>query len=283
MKRLLLLRIFLLLAVALAATGCGALRGMERSTSYMFFSNSTEAQLGNQYAEQIGGEYKLLDDPVAQEWLQRTGAKLVEHSPKVSQEFRFYFTDSPEVNAFAIPGGHCYVNLGLVQYAENEAQVVAVIGHEINHVTRRHGMVHMQRQMGLELVVVGIGSFFNSAAAQAAALATQGGGYLALQSFGRDDEREADRYGIEAMYNAGWDPREGMRFFEKLHELSGGKAPGFFEQMLSTHPATPERVKNIEKQIAQYDLVSVPLVKDTPEFQAMKARLAEIYGAAPAE
>lgn len=274
-----LLRLVAMLVFAAALSGCGALRSMERSTSYMFFSNSTEQQLGTQYAEQIQGEYTLVDDPVAQEWLERTGARLVEESPKVSQEFRFYLTDSREVNAFAIPGGHCYVNVGLILYADNEAQVAAVVGHEINHVTRRHGMVHMQRAMGLELVVVGIGTFFNSTAAQAAALATQGGGYLALQSFGRDDEREADALGVEAMYNAGWDPREGAKFFEKLHALSGGTQPGFIDRMLSTHPASTERVKNIEKQIAGYDLVSVPLVVDTPEFQAMKARLEAIYGA----
>ncbi len=272
----------LLVLVLLPVVGCGAFRGFEKASSRFFFPASTESALGNQYAEQIRGEYDIIEDPVAQPWLDRVGAALIEYSPQTPHEFNFYLTSAGEVNAFAVPGGHCYVNMGLVLYADNEAQVVAVVGHEINHVTTRHGMLHLQRAMGLQLVAVGVGVFLEDATARAAGIvATQATGYIALQSFGRDDEREADKLGIEAMYRAGWDPREGARFFEKLHELSDGNKPGFLEQMLSTHPATTERIENINRQIAEYDLISVPLVVNTPEFQAVQARLEAIYGQSP--
>ncbi len=276
-------RRFLRLAFVLALlplAGCGAFRGFEKTTSKFFFPASTEKALGDQYAGEIQSEFEIVQDPVVQPWLDRVGAALVANSPETPHEFNFYLTSAPEVNAFAIPGGHCYVNAGLILYADNEAQVVAVVGHEINHVTQRHGMLHMQRAMGLSLVAVGIGVFVDSAAARAASIAaTSAGGYVAIQSFGRDDERESDKLGVEAMYHAGWDPREAARFFEKLHALGGGNTPGFLDTMLSTHPATLERVENIEKQVADYDLVSVPLVVDTPEFQAVQARLEAIYGA----
>ncbi len=275
-------RFFQLLTLSiltLALTGCGAWRSTERGMTNFFYSPAVEAEMGNQYAEQIQGEYNLIEDPVAQAWVDRVGAALVEHSPDCPQDFNFYLTDSKDVNAFAIPGGHCYVNVGLMLYADNEAQVAAVVGHEINHVTARHGMMHLQRAAGLELVIVGASAAISDEKARAAAIvAGQAGGYLALQSFGREDEREADKLGIDAMYNAGWDPREGRKFFEKLHALSGGNDPGKFAQLLSTHPATAERIANIDAQIAEYDLWSIPLITDTPEFQALKARLQAIYG-----
>ncbi|MGF1572922.1 MAG: M48 family metalloprotease, partial [Sumerlaeia bacterium] len=194
----------LLLLTAFVGTGCSAFRGAELATSRLLVSPGTEKSLGIQYAEQIGKQYEILNDPQGQAWLDRVGALLVANSPSTKQEFSFYLTASPEVNAFAIPGGHCYINVGLINYAENEAQVVAVVGHEINHVTRRHGIVQVQRSAGLQMFVVA-GSFLISspAAKTAAVLAGTGGTYLASRKFGRDDEREADQYGVDAMYKSG--------------------------------------------------------------------------------
>lgn len=262
-----------------AGSGCAGFRAFERSTSHIFFPASTEASLGQQSSQQVAEEFTLLSHPQGQAWLDRVGHTLVEHSPRTSQEFKFHLTDSPEVNAFAIPGGYCYVNLGLVVFADNEAQVVAVVGHEINHVTGRHGLLRVQRATGIGLITWVVTSRFRSPAAQAGAvIAAQGGGFLAMQDFSREDEREADAWGVKAMYDAGWDPREAARFFEKLAALQQGGPPNLLDRLLSTHPATPERVENINKQIQQYDL-SVPLIVDTPEFQSVKAALRQHHEA----
>jgi len=272
------LRALLIAAAVLVLAGCSVFRSAEYGMTRFTFTPEAEASMGTQFSQEIEKEYPVLDDAVAKAWVERVGASLAEHSPPTAQQFRFQVTRSPEVNAFAIPGGFCYVNIGLILYADNEAQVVAVVGHEINHVTARHGLRNLQRKVGVEsLSGLAASQLPDARAAAAASIAAQAGGYLALQRFSRDDEREADRLGVDAMYGAGWDPREAARFFEKLNALHGS-APNFLTNLMSTHPATPERVQNINQQIAAYDLMSTPLTVDSPEFQAMKARLEALYG-----
>lgn len=269
------------LALLLAVfAGCQTFRTTEYLTSRQLFPPESEAALGAEYAAQIEQEYPVASDPVVDPWLQAMGESLARHSPETEQAFTFQLTASPEVNAFAIPGGYCYINVGLVLFAENEAQVAAVVGHEINHVTRRHGLINLQRVMGVQaLSVLAAATLEDERVRAASVLATQAGGYLALRSFSRADEREADKLGVEAMYKAGYDPREAARFFERLAELQG-RQPSFLENFLSTHPATTERVTAIQEQIQSYDLYSVPLIKSTPEFEAIQERLRQLYGQA---
>ncbi|MBI5154221.1 M48 family metalloprotease [Candidatus Poribacteria bacterium] len=263
----------------LTLTGCAAFRNAERGLTRMTFTTDQEMALGLEYSKQISQEVVLIEDPDAQAWVDRVGEALVANSPKSGVPFQFRVTASPEVNAFAIPGGFCYVNVGLILYADNEAQVVAVVGHEINHVTGRHGLMSLNRAVGVETVATLASSQIEDERQRAAAvLAAQGGGFLATRRFGRDDEREADHWGIEAMYKAGWDPRQGVEFFRKLHALHGGATPGLLQQMVSTHPATPERIAYLEKQVAGYDLLSVPLTVDSPEFESLKTKLKAQYG-----
>lgn len=272
------LQLVLVVMVLALSSGCSVWRGGERSMSRLMFSTSMERQLGASYAEQITSDVTLVEDPEVQAWVEDMGYRLVETSPPTKQDFEFHVTTNKEVNAFAIPGGFCYVNLGLILYADNEAQVAAVVGHEVNHVTRRHGLMRIQRGMGLGIVVAAAGILVEDTTARAATVAAgSGAGFLAMQRGSRDDEREADKYGVAAAYEAGWDPREGAKFFEKLNALSGGGSPGMFQTWLSTHPPSPERVKNIEKQIADYDL-NVPMTVNTARFKAIQAKLRAKYG-----
>lgn len=276
MKRLFIV-CFLLVAVSVG-TGCGAMRPVERGVSRLIIPASTEAQLGASYAAQIEQEIPLLNDAETQAWLEEMGQRLVAHSPNSPQEFRFAVAASRDVNAFAIPGGYCYVNLGLLLYADNEAQVAAVMGHEVNHVTRRHGILRLQRAMGLQLATYGVSALFRSDMGRAAALlAGTGTGYVATQQFSQQDELEADRDGVLAMYEAGWDPREAAAFFQKLADLQAGYTPSWLESFMATHPATERRIERINAMVAEMDL-SRPLVVNTPRFEAIQTRLREQYG-----
>ncbi len=243
----------------------------------MLISSNSEEQLGRNYAAQIEQEVTVIQDPVAQAWLDRVGSALVKHSPNTSQTFKFAFTSSGEVNAFAIPGGYCYINQGLVLFADNEAQVVSVIGHEINHVTKRHGIMALQRSLGLQ---VGLGilsvAVTGSDYASIASLAAESGSMLAMRSFGRTDEREADRYGVEAMYKAGWDPREAAAFFSKLGQKSKGGS-SWVAAFTSTHPLSEERVENIRSQIEKYDL-NQNLTVNSDEFISIQNRFRDKFG-----
>lgn len=266
-------RLAMLAVLVVTLAGCSVLRSSERTLSTMTYPPRVESLMGQQFAEEIEQEYPVVRDEVADAWLTRMGERLVDYSPSTSQQFRFQFVDSPDVNAFAIPGGYCYVNIGLVLFAENEAQVAAVVGHEINHVTRRHGILSLQRARGIQTAGDLFAAQVTSGAAQQAARATaNAGGYVAMRKFGREDEHEADYYGVRAMYGAGYDPREAVRFFQKLHGLQGGNTPSFLERMMATHPATQERVARLEALVAELDL-TVPLIKDSPEFHTVQQRL----------
>lgn len=262
----------LLATTGVASTGCRAVAATELAFADMLINNRQEAQLGAEYATQIEGEIPPMGDPVLDEFVSEIGHLLVQHSPPAGVEFNFKVTADPSVNAFAIPGGFCYVNAGLILAAENEAELAAVIGHEINHVTRRHGVRSIVRAVGFEQA----GSLIDAAGGKGAGKLVSGtGGVLGVRRFGREDEREADRYGVEAMYKAGYDPRAGATFFEKLFRLSGSKDPGLAGTIMSTHPPSMERVENIQRQVEQYDL-SRPMILNTERFPQMQARTRQL-------
>jgi len=271
--------------VAMTA-GCQTLRSAEQKVSYMTIPPDQEAQLGEQYSKQIEQELTVVDDPEVQRWIDDLGQKLVVHSPQTEQSFTFKVTDDPEINAFAIPGGYCYIQAGLILASDNEAQVAAVVGHEINHVTTRHGVRSLQRAVGFDL----LGSALSSGdASQVVGLVQQAGGMVAMRSFGREDERQADQLGVEAMVGAGYDPREAAEFFRKLNKAESGGAPAgskgvmsFVSSMLSTHPATLERVESIEAQVQQMNLEGKDLKKTTPEFERVRAIISKkVQGEVP--
>jgi predicted Zn-dependent protease len=145
------------------------------------------------------------------------------------------------VNAFALPGGYVYLTRGILAYINNEAELAAVMGHEIGHVTARHTVRQMTRTQ-LTQIGIGVGSAVSPAFGQLGNMSNRTLGLLFLR-FSREDEREADRLGVEYAAKAGYDPREVSNFFEVLRSLSqdqdGESVPGF----LSTHPDPGERVE----------------------------------------
>ncbi len=272
----------------LCLTGCQTLRALEKQVTYVTLSPPQEAELGNQYHQELSKDLAYITDPTVQSWIDGVGERLIAHSPDCAQTFKFRVTTAEQVNAFAIPGGYCYINGGLIEAAENEAQVVAVVAHEINHVTTRHGVRSLQRVMGLDLLADTLAPEGGSGAA-AAQLVKQAGGLVAMRSFSREDEREADRLGVEAMYEAGWDPREAAEFFKTLYNMEGRKQPAkggvssFLNQVVSTHPATRERIENIQQQIQTYDL-GPGLQVNSEEFEQVKQIVVDrIQKSPPAE
>lgn len=258
----------------LTVVGCQSFRQFELQTASMLFSPEQETQLGTAFAEQIESEIPIVEDAEIQAWVDRVGQELLAHSPPTDLTFTFKVAENEQVNAFAIPGGFCYVNSGLIAIADNEAEVAAVIGHEINHVTRRHGMRAVQRQMGIGIVGDVLAGSADPATGTAIQLVQGAGGMMVQRNFGREDEREADFYGVEAMYEAGYDPRMAVSFFQKLRAGEKGEGSRFL-QLIATHPTTNERIENIQKQIQNYDL-SRPLIVNTPEFERVQQKVAQL-------
>ena len=185
----------------------------------------------------------------------------------------FKVVDTEVVNAFALPGGWLYINRGLIAAAENESELAGVVGHEIGHVVGRHGARQITKAFGLQMLLELAVGEKPSAARQIAGQFAEVGAGLTLLKYGREAEREADRFAVEETYAAGIDPEGMATFFEKLMAMHASEPKGV-EVWFSTHPPSRERIANVRAQIQK--LPPKPGLKaDSKRFGEVKARILE--------
>ena len=202
-------------------------------------------------AAQFGG---LLQDQEAQLLVDDVGQRIVARSAANKSDYRFEFhvlADMKTVNAFALPGGQIFITAALLEKLKTTGQVAGVLGHEIGHVVGRHGAEHLakaQLTQGLTgAAVIAAYDPNNPRSTQASAAIAMMIGQLINMKFGRDDELESDKLGVQYMVEAGYDPRSMIKVMEVLREASqGGAPPEFF----STHPNPDRRIERIEEAIA---------------------------------
>lgn len=243
--------LFVTLLVLLPLAGCSTNQATGRS-QFLPLSWSKEVQLGAeaapQFIDQSGGE--LPDQQIVQ-YVREMGARLAAQSEMPDIDWSFYVLDSQVVNAFALPGGKVFISRGLMEKMDNEAQLAGVIGHEIGHVTARHGNERMGKAMiaqGL-IIAAGIGGAVSDEEwMQVLGVGTAVGGQLFLLKYSRSNELEADVLGVRYMARAGYNPIGQIQVMEILREASSGSAP---PEWLSTHPASDTRISNLEKNITQ--------------------------------
>ncbi len=207
-------------------------------------SESQEVALGQRSDPQIVAMYGLYDDAELAAYVDGVGQKLAAVSHRPNLEFTFRVLDSHVINAFALPGGYVYVTRGILAHMNNEAELAVVLGHEIGHVTARHG-AQQQSRATLAGLGLGVGSIFSDEVARFGGLAQSALGILFLK-YGRDDEHESDQLGVQYSLAAGFDPERGARFFEVLdrqRQESGQSLPDW----LSTHPAPADRVQRTQQ------------------------------------
>lgn len=209
-------------------------------------SEQHEVELGRDYDQRIQRVLGVYPDARLQEYVDRVGQKLAAGSERPDLAWTFRVVDDPVVNAFALPGGHVYVTRGLMTHLTSEAQLAAVIGHEIGHVTARHAVTQMSKAR-----IARIGLFAGAVLSPALA------GYAARSldvlflKYSRDDERQADDLGLRYMYAQGYDPREMPRVFEVLRRVSQGKEGDRIPAWQSTHPSEEERIRTIGGEVAR--------------------------------
>lgn len=206
-----------------------------------------EAQLGDQIFQQVAAQGTILEDSEWEPAVREIKARLLPVVEQSGCDFKFHIMQDTNVNAFAIPGGNVVILTGLLETAETPEEVAGVLAHEIAHVTERHSMRQIVQSAGLWVLV---SALFGDATGVAAVL-TEGSQYLVRQSFSRDFEREADDKGWEYLLQARIDPRGLTRFFEHLKEIHQGTALGNSLALLSTHPATDERIRRLESKWAE--------------------------------
>lgn len=222
------------------AAGC-AKNPVPGKREIVLVSESQEIAMGRQSDPQVREEYGLADNPALQTYLQIVGRKLAAISHRLGLDWHFTVVDSPVVHAFAIPGGYVYLTRGILAYLGDEAELAGVLGHEIGHVTARHSVRQITRSQ-LAQIGLGVGSILSPTFGQFGNLAESTLGLVFLR-FSRDDEREADRLGVEYAARAAWDPRQVGNFFNVLGRLSKANDRETIPGWLSTHPDPPERVQ----------------------------------------
>jgi len=209
---------------------------------------SAESALGDMLAEGTAEDSIVCDDPALVGAVEGILLRLVDAMDDPEYTFRVRVARSPEVNAFALPGGEIFFNSALLEKAESVDEVAAVMGHEVQHVVHQHGLRGMVRSAGLAL---GLAVVFGDASETAATLAGYASSLTDLK-FGRDAERESDRDGVALMIEAGFDPQGAVSFFGMLAEESGdtGSAADQLMAIASTHPASSERTERLRELAA---------------------------------
>ncbi len=260
--------------VAVALAGC-ALNPVSGRPELALISSAREQEIGKEESLKVEETMGVLSTSALTDYVEQIGRRLAAHSPRTDVAYTFHVVDTPEPNAFALPGGYVYVTRGLIALANSEDELAGAIGHEIAHVAARHSVQQVSRAAPFA-VITGLGAAITGLASPLLGQLVGGVGGLAsglvLAPFNRDQEREADRLGQELMAQAGWDPAALSTFLHTLERdeaLHGGAKRGM--SFFASHPATPERVAKTAKYAARLQRAAPAPI--SPDRDAFLARL----------
>lgn len=274
-----LLTLACLLATPLAANPLPSLG----DASSALVSPEQEYQLGRAWLAMLRGQVRTLDDPLLSDYVERSVYRLAETSQLEDRRLVFVLLDSPQLNAFAVPGGVVGVNGGLFLHAETEGEYASVMAHELAHLSQRHFArgLEEQRRMQVPLMAAMLAGVVAAAAGAgdagiAAIASTQAAAIQAQRSFSRQNEQEADRIGLLNLQRAGFDPRSMPDMFERLvRQYRYSRVPPEF---LLTHPLSESRVADTRNRAEQLPASGR---QDSLEYQRLRARLQLHYETTP--
>lgn len=252
-------------------------------SSSSLMSREQEHQLGRAWLSMLRGAVRTLDDPLLKEFVEENVLGLAETSQLTDRRLAFVVLDSPQLNAFAAPGGVVGVNAGLFLHAHTEAEFASVMAHELAHLSQRHFIRNLEQQQRMRIPVMtamlasvilaaaggGDAGFAALASTQAAAIQEQ-------RRFSRQNELEADRIGLTNLHRAGYDPQAMPEMFERLARLSRfSQTPPEF---LLTHPVSQTRIADSRNRAAQLEGSQR---RDSLHYQMMRARVQLHYEQSP--
>lgn len=266
MRANLITRLALVSLILVFAQGCAT--NPVTGKSQIALSESWELSVGPKYHEGILKQYQIYDDPQLQDYVNEIGQRLAAKSHRPDLNFTFTLLDSPQVNAFALPGGYVYVTRGIMSYMNTESHLAGVIGHEIGHVTARHGAQRAAQQQvaGIASAVVAIGT----GSGDLAQLSQVFGGAL-LSGYGRTQELQSDRLGAEYIAKNNYDPQDmiGVIGILKNQELFSaekarqeGKPAQAYHGVYSSHPRNDQRLQEVIAAAAKFRDISQPTADD---------------------
>jgi predicted Zn-dependent protease len=239
-------------------------------------SQQEEVQIGQQTAAQVNAQLPMLRDAAIDGYVNSLGRSIASRTSRADLEWQFAVVNTDVINAFALPGGFVYVNRGVLARASNESELAGVLAHEIEHVVQRHSVKQMEQAQNANIGVTLACVLTRVCENQAAAAAIQVGGTAYFAKNSRDDEVQADEGGFQNMIRAGINPRGMLTFFQKLlaEEGSGG---GGVNAWFADHPGTQDRIADIQRMLDATPAAQLSSLRtDSPQFQAMKRRLAQL-------
>jgi Zn-dependent protease with chaperone function len=219
---------------------------------FNLFSEEQDVEIGRQSAEEVEKQLPILRLPAVDGFIAVIGQRLQAAIQGPDFPYRFRVANISDVNAFALPGGFMYINRGLIETAENEAELAGVMAHEMAHVALRHGTNQASKAYLAQAGLGVLGGLIGGGQGGTGQMIEAVGGFglnTVFLKFSRSAEEQADIVGAQTLARAGYDPRGMVSFFEKMQELSG-RDPGKFEGFFSTHPAPSNRARRVEEEIA---------------------------------
>lgn len=236
--------------IAIFVSGC-AINPVTGESDFVTISESEEIAQGAKYHQSIVDLYGIYHNPELQVYVNRLGQTLAAKSHRSHLDFHFTVLDSPEINAFALPGGYIYITRGIMAYLSSEAELAGVLGHEIGHVTARHSVRQQSGQFASSLLNVLV----------AATTGSQSLGELSNQlstgivrGYGRKHELEADKLGAEYLHKIGYNPDsmlevisvlKDQELYEKALAKKQNRQPNIYHGVFSTHPKNDQRLKTV--------------------------------------
>lgn len=246
------LGLILLLATVLI-TGC-ATNPVTGKQNLSLMSEQRELALGKKNHPQILKKYGRYDNEALQIYVNRIGQDLAKHSHRSKLNYTFTVLDSPEVNAFALPGGYIYITRGIMAYINSEAELAAVLGHELGHVTARHGVQQYSKAMatsiGITLATIFVPELQTDVSQQLMNVL----GNAMLSGYGREHELEADRLGAEYLARSGYEPGamidvisilKTQEQFEKERAKKEGREARVYHGVFASHPSADQRLQQV--------------------------------------
>jgi predicted Zn-dependent protease len=242
------IRLTALLALAAVAVAC-ATNPVTGRREISLMSEAQEVQIGQQADVEIRQAMPPYDDPELQQYVSRMGQEMARRSHRPDLPWTFTVVDVAAVNAFAVPGGYIYVTRGLLAHMTDEAELAGVLGHEIGHVTARHSAQQYTRAVGGQAALLGLGIFVPATRPFGDAIGT--GLQLLFLRYGREDELQSDRLGVEYASASGWDPAGVPDFLTTLSRLTEETDRRGIPNWLSTHPLPEDRVRIVQETVAK--------------------------------
>lgn len=249
--------------LAIPVVGCGV-------------STQQEVEMGQSEVQQINAQLPIVNDAEANRYINVLGDSIARLTSRGDLPWTFYIVNSPDINAFAVPGGYIYVNRGLIEHANKMDQLAGVLGHEIGHVVMRHTVKQMG-QMNAANIGVGLACVLTSVCnSQVAQVGINAAGTAVFAKFSRDDEKQADDVGFDNVVRAHISPKGSVEMFQILLDMRTS-SPGLVDGWFADHPTEESRIADIQGKInAMNPAVLKTLTEDSQAFHNFKTRVASL-------